>query len=108
MGMMPSPMWMVSLVAAPGPLQPPDFGQGAQDAPWVDKLAHLTNVVALVLVFMGLLALLAGTGVAALGPRFGFHRAGEIGRGGIVGGLACGALAASGWALINAAVAMFS
>jgi hypothetical protein len=96
------------LAAGPGPLQPPDFGQGAADAPWVDKLTHLSNVAALVLVILGLLALLVGTGVAALGPRLGFHRAGELGRGGIVGGLACGALAASGWALINGAVAMFT
>lgn len=96
------------LVAQPGPLQPPDFSRGAADAPWVDKLAHLSNVAALVLVLMGLLALLIGTGVAALGPRLGFHRAGEVGRGGIIAGLACGALAASGWALINGAVAMFT
>jgi hypothetical protein len=95
-------------VLAAGPLAPPDFDQGAHDAPWVDKLAHLSNVAALVLVVMGLLSLLVGTGVAALGPRLGFHRAGEVGRGGIIGGLACGALAASGWALINAAVAMFT
>lgn len=91
-----------------GPLQPPDFGRGAQDAPWADKLAHLADVAALVLVLLGLLSLLIGTGVAALGPRLGFHRAGEVGRGGIIGGLACGALAASGWALINGAVAMFT
>jgi hypothetical protein len=91
-----------------GPLRPPDFNQGAVDAPWADKLAHLSNVAALVLVLMGLLSLLVGTGVAALGPRLGFHRAGEVGRGGIIGGLACGALAASGWALINGAVAMFT
>jgi hypothetical protein len=96
------------LAVAPGPLGPPDFGQGAKDAPWADKLAHLSNVAALVLVLMGLLSLLVGTAVAALGPRLGFHRAGEVGRGGIIGGLACGALAASGWALINGAVAMFS
>ena len=98
----------VVFLAAPGPLRPPDFTQGARDAPWTDKLAHLVNVAALVLVFLGLLSLLVGTAVAAVGPRFGFHRAGEVGRGGIIGGLACGALAASGWALINAAVAMFT
>jgi hypothetical protein len=99
--------WLSAVVLA-GPLQPPDFDQGARDAPWADKLAHLSNVAALVLVIMGLLSLLVGTGVAAIGPRLGFHRAGEVGRGGIIGGLACGALAASGWSLINGAVAMFT
>jgi hypothetical protein len=89
-------------------LKPPDFTQGAVNAPWTSSLEHVTNTAALVLVFAGLVALLVGTGVAAVGPRLGFHRAGEVGRGGVLAGLACGALAASGWALINGAVAMFT
>lgn len=99
---------LVYRLVVAGPLGPPDFDQAGRDAPWADKLTHLSNVAALVLVLMGLLSLLVGTGVAALGPRLGFHRAGEVGRGGIIGGVACGALAASGWALINGAVAMFT
>lgn len=99
---------MLTWRLADGPLKPPDFQDGAKSAPWLEQMTHITNIAALTLVIMGLLSLLIGTAIAVAGPRMGFRHAAEMGRGGILGGIVAGALAASGWGIINAAVAIFS
>jgi hypothetical protein len=90
-----------------GPLNPINIQDG-RNAPGLAGLESLLNSIAVYVLLGGLAAVLLGVGLAAVGPRFGFQHARSIGIGGVVGGVALGAVVGISWALINFMYAMFS
>lgn len=85
-----------------GPVKGPDLQEGAT-APGLSGFTTVINWAAMYTLAGCLFAIIAGGLTIVVGGRLGFHRAGELGRWGIVGGLGVAFLVGIAAALVNAA-----
>lgn len=100
-------VWAAESPGPKSPISPPDLEKGGT-APGLDGLRELINWVAMYTLAGCLFAIIAGGLTIVVGGRLGFHRAGELGRFGIIGGLGVAFLVGISAALVNGAYGLGS